>query len=269
MNFGIKVDKQAGSGAYKLTLVSESITPWENDLVSHDATAKEYIVINSTPGGLKNAITAANKDYSKIKNLKITGEINAQDFYFMRDSMDLLSALNLKEVMIKKSIGYLDGGSGGDIEYDDCQIPCQAMYAKKSLNLLVLPDNLTKIGIAAFGECQNLTGSLNIPEGVTEIEVGAFVNCRAMTDQACQDSGWQHRPTRMDELQQRPHHSQQHPQGALRTGAKEQGFLREELSVTAQHHRQERQHHQGELQKGPRPGTQVCDLSPYPHLLCP
>lgn len=181
MNFGIKVDKQTGSGAYKLTLVSESITPWENDLVSHDATAKEYIVINSTPGGLKNAITAANKDYSKIKNLKITGEINAQDFYFMRDSMDLLSALNLKEVMIKKSIGYLDGGSGGDIEYDDCQIPCQAMYAKKSLNLLVLPDNLTKIGIAAFGECQNLTGSLNIPEGVTEIEVGAFVNCRAMT----------------------------------------------------------------------------------------
>lgn len=181
MNFGIKVDKQAGSGAYKLTLVSESITPWENDLVSHDATAKEYIVINSTPGGLKKAITAANKDYTKIKNLKITGEINAKDFYFMRDSMDLLSALNLKEVMIKKSIGYLDGGSGGDIEYDDCQIPCQAMYAKKSLNLLVLPDNLTKIGIAAFGECQNLTGSLNIPEGVTEIEVGAFVNCRAMT----------------------------------------------------------------------------------------
>ena len=180
MNFGIKVDKQAGSGAYKLTLVSESITPWENDLVSHDAMTKEYVVINSTAGHLKEAIAAANKDFTKIKNLKITGEINAQDFYFMRDSMDLLSALNLKEVMIKKSIGYLNAGNGGDIEYDDCQIPCQAMYAKKSLNLLVLPDNLTKIGIAAFGECQNLTGSLNIPEGVTEIEVGAFVNCHAM-----------------------------------------------------------------------------------------
>ena len=180
MNFGIKVDKQTGSGAYKLTLVSESITPWENDLVSHDAMTKEYVVINSTTGHLKEAIAAANKDYTKIKNLKITGEINAQDFYFMRDSMDLLSALNLKEVMIKKSIGFLDNGSA-EIEYDDCQIPCQAMYAKKSLNLLVLPDNLTKIGIAAFGECQNLTGSLNIPEGVTEIEVGAFVNCHAMT----------------------------------------------------------------------------------------
>lgn len=101
MNFGIKVDKQTGSGAYKLTLVSESITPWENDLVSHDATAKEYIVINSTPGGLKKAITAANKDYTQVRNLKITGQIDARDFYFMRDSMTRLSALNLKEVRIK------------------------------------------------------------------------------------------------------------------------------------------------------------------------
>lgn len=181
MNFGIKVDKQAGSGAYKLTLVSESITPWENDLVSHDAAAKEYIVINSIPGGLKNAITAANKDYTKIKNLKITGEINAQDFYFMRDSMEYLAALNLKEVIIRGGQQTLTGGSPGDYPYNDYEMPYEALYGKKSLNLIVLPDKLTKIGIAAFGECQNLTGSLIIPEGVTEIEVGAFFNCRAMT----------------------------------------------------------------------------------------
>lgn len=180
MNFGIKVDKQAGSGAYKLTLVSESITPWENDLVSHDATAKEYIVINSTPGGLKKAITAANKDYTKIKNLKITGEINAQDFYFMRDSMEYLAALNLKEVIIRGGQQTLTGGSPGDYPYNDYEMPYEALYGKKSLNLIVLPDKLTKIGIAAFGECQNLTGSLIIPEGVTEIEVGAFFNCRAL-----------------------------------------------------------------------------------------
>lgn len=181
MNFGIKVDKQAGSGAYKLTLVSESITPWENDLVSHDAAAKEYIVINSTPGGLKKAITAANKDYTKIKNLKITGEINAQDFYFMRDSMEYLAALNLKEVIIRGGQQTLTGGSPGDYPYNDYEMPYEALYGKKSLNLIVLPDKLTKIGIAAFGECQNLTGSINIPEGVTEIEVGAFFNCRALS----------------------------------------------------------------------------------------
>lgn len=181
MNFGIKVDKQTGNGTYKLTLVSESITPWENDLVSHDATAKEYIVINSTPGGLKNAITAANKDYTNIKNLKITGEINAQDFYFMRDSMEYLAALNLKEVIIRGGQQTLTGGSPGDYPYNDYEMPYEALYGKKSLNLIVLPDKLTKIGIAAFGECQNLTGSINIPEGVTEIEVGAFFNCRALS----------------------------------------------------------------------------------------
>lgn len=83
-NFSIRVDKKAGSGQYQLTLISESITPWENDLVSHNATAKEYVVINSTAGGLKDAIAAAKLDPAKITNLKITGEINYIDFGFMR-----------------------------------------------------------------------------------------------------------------------------------------------------------------------------------------
>lgn len=178
MNFGIKVDKQTGSGAYKLTLVSESITPWENDLVSHDATAKEYIVINSTPGGLKKAITAANKDYTQVRNLKITGQINAKDFYFMRDSMLRLSALNLKEVRIK--------GRGKNEEYEenmDDQIPNSAFYfiqtvgGSNSLNRIVLPDTLKSIGSNAFYGCKYLSGSLIIPEGVTEIKRGAFNGC--------------------------------------------------------------------------------------------
>lgn len=178
MNFGIKVDKQTGSGAYKLTLVSESITPWENDLVSHDATAKEYIVINSTPGGLKNAITAANKDYTQVRNLKITGQINAKDFYFMRDSMLRLSALNLKEVRIK---GW--GKNEENEENMDDQIPNSAFYfiqtvgGSNSLNRIVLPDTLKSIGSNAFYGCKYLSGSLIIPEGVTEIKRGAFNGC--------------------------------------------------------------------------------------------
>lgn len=178
MNFGIKVDKQTGSGAYKLTLVSESITPWKNDLVSHDATAKEYIVINSTPGGLKNAITAANKDYTQVRNLKITGQINAKDFYFMRDSMLRLSALNLKEVRIK---GW--GKNEENEENMDDQIPNSAFYfiqtvgGSNSLNRIVLPDTLKSIGSNAFYGCKYLSGSLIIPEGVTEIKRGAFNGC--------------------------------------------------------------------------------------------
>ena len=181
MNFGIKVDKQAGSGAYKLTLVSESITPWENDLVSHDATAKEYIVINSTPGGLKNAITAANKDYTKIKNLKITGEINAKDFYFMRDSMPILSALNLKEVHIK---AWTNPNNSGE-KYLEDKIPVSAFNAQggggnSTLVNFVFPDRLKAIGDNAFTNCKNLSGSLIIPEGVVEIQRGAFTGCSSL-----------------------------------------------------------------------------------------
>ena len=182
MNFGIKVDKQAGSGVYKLTLVSESITPWENDLVSHDATAKEYIVINSTPGGLKKAITAANKDYTQVRNLKITGQIDSRDFYFMRDSMTRLSALNLKEVRIK---AWGRAETTNNINEND-QIPGSSFYwnssvsGSQSLTRLVLPDTLKSIGPNAFYGCKYLSGSLIIPEGVVDIQRGAFNGCTGL-----------------------------------------------------------------------------------------
>lgn len=79
-NFTIKVDKKTVTGDYEFTVVDESITAWENDGVSHDATAREYIVIDSEAGKLKEAITAAGKDFHTLQNLKITGEIDARDF---------------------------------------------------------------------------------------------------------------------------------------------------------------------------------------------
>ena len=178
MNFSIKVDKQEQGGQYKLTLVGKSISEWESDLVSHNATAKEYLVVNSTPGKLKNAITALGKDYTKVKNLKITGEINAEDFYFMRDYMSKLSALNLKEVRIKASCKPYQGE-----EWYDDQIPGSAFYyqqkngGSQTLNYIILPDHLKAIGGNAFYGCCYLTGSLVIPEGVTEIRRGAFNSC--------------------------------------------------------------------------------------------
>ena len=169
MNFGIKVDKKATSGQYKLTLVSESITPWENDLVSHDATAKEYVIVNSTAGHLKEAIAAANKDLTKLKHLKVKGTVNAYDFHIMRDSMFSLTALNLKEVRIK----------AGNWEYkimgEDDEMPTACFEYKRLLTSFVFPDVLKKIRGSAFHE-SGLTGSLNIPEGVTDIEVEAFNN---------------------------------------------------------------------------------------------
>lgn len=166
-NFSIRVDKKAGSGQYQLTLISESITPWENDLVSHNATAKEYVVVNCpTAGGLQDAIAAAKLDYTKVTNLKITGEISSSDFYFMQSSMSSLEALNLKEVTIKyeNAFGYSP------------TIPSNAMSNTK-LNYLVLPDRLEAIDAYAFTGCKYLVGSLVIPEGVKQIQDKAFGDC--------------------------------------------------------------------------------------------
>ena len=167
-NFSIRVDKKAGSGQYQLTLISESITPWENDLVSHDATAKEYVVVNCpTAGGLQDAIAAAKLDYTKVTNLKITGEINDVDFNFMNYSMKALEALNLKEVIIQGEV------------YGEDFIPAGAMQNTK-LNYLVLPDRLKGIGLGAFFNCKYLVGSLVIPEGVEVIEDNAFKGCSSL-----------------------------------------------------------------------------------------
>ncbi len=171
-NFSIRVDKKAGSGQYQLTLISESITPWENDLVSHNATAKEYVVVNCpTAGGLQDAIAAAKLDYTKVTNLKITGEINDVDFNFMRNSMKALEALNLKEVTIGETGIF---GSGGKDE-----IPTGGMSGTK-LNYLVLPDRLKGIYSNAFMNCKYLVGSLVIPEGVEVIEDYAFCGCSSL-----------------------------------------------------------------------------------------
>lgn len=179
-NFSICVDKKASSGQYTLTLISESITAWENDLVSHDADSRAYVVVNSTRGHLKDAIVAAKKDYTQLKNLKITGEINAEDFKFMRDEMAMLEALNLKEAKVFGSFGF----QAWDGTYDELEkegvIPCSAMNDKTSLLYLLLPDKLEGIGTHAFSECSNITGSLIIPEGVTCIGSYVFSDCKGM-----------------------------------------------------------------------------------------
>lgn len=168
-NFTIRVDKKAAQGQYNFTVISESVTAWENDDASHSATTRVYVIIESQAGKLKECILAANKDFRELQNLKITGEINSDDFYFMRDSMDRLQALNMKEVKIK------------GVQGEEDVIPQEAMKGKTSLFKLVLPDKLVGIRKSAFNECSNLSGSLVIPEGTRFIENAAFEECRAFT----------------------------------------------------------------------------------------
>lgn len=163
--FTIEVSKKSASGL-EFKLLGESITAWETDNVSHDATAREYIIVDCPePGTLKECITAAGKDYTKVKNLKVTGTIDRRDFEMMRTEMTALQSLNLREVGIAKYDSYAAN-----------EIPDYAFYGKSTLIRFVFPETITRIGTYAFAS-GNLSGSLIIPNEVTRIDSYAFHSC--------------------------------------------------------------------------------------------
>ena len=167
--FTIEVSKKSESGL-EFKLVGEDITPWESETITHDGTAREYVVINvpaaSTEeniSALKPAIEASGKDYTKIKNLKVTGEVNAYDFYFMRDEMTALQGINMKEVDVVEQ-----------------EIPDSAFYGKSTLVRFVFPNTITSIAFGAFYET-NLSGALVIPDKVVMLKDNCFFNCYNLT----------------------------------------------------------------------------------------
>ena len=183
--FTIEVSKKSESGL-TFKLVGEAITAWESETITHDGTAREYVVINvpvalTNSSALKAAIEASGKDYTKIKNLKVIGEVSAKDFCFMRDEMTLLQGVNMQECRIVAGHADLGAYSAADV------IPEKAFYNKKTLTYFVFPKGVTTINSNAF-RYTNLTGALIIPEGVKTIgkvndtlSGGAFAYCSGLT----------------------------------------------------------------------------------------
>lgn len=155
--FTIRVSRKVPSGEYELELADVSISPWKEDINTHESEARQYYVVNvETPGTLGRLIKAAKKNPDKIRNLKVTGQITDKDFYFMRDSMAILEAVNLKEVRVKDAI-----------------IPTYAFWNKSSLVYFTFPENITYISASAF-RGTNLSGALILPDYVEEIGQYAF-----------------------------------------------------------------------------------------------
>ncbi len=171
--FSIQISKKT-EGGLEFKLLGESITAWETDNVSHDASAREYIVIHcETPGGLKDAIVAAGKDITKVKNLKVTGTIDYWDFQMMCDEMLLLQSVNLKEITIAAAETSFGGTKAN-------HLPPFAFYGKSTLLRCVLPDSIIAIEENAFNGT-NLTGSIVIPANVSFIDKSAFQGCNSLS----------------------------------------------------------------------------------------
>ena len=149
--FDLTVSKKHTTGEYEIELNGVSVTAWEADNVSHSDDAREYVVIhNAIPGGLEYTITERlEMDPTKIKNLKLTGAIDASDYVYMRDKMTSLQRLNLKEVESLINGVYT--------------IPSNAFNGKTSFIKCILPDKLERIESGAFAST-SLTGTLILPE---------------------------------------------------------------------------------------------------------
>ena len=152
-NFDLSIKKLANTGEYEVELVGVSITAWEADNASHQDDAREYVVVhNPEPGRLKKTmVDRYEMDVTTIKNLKITGKLGLDDYYFMRDEMPSLMRLNLYEVE-----SLIDGVY---------KIPGNAFYNKKTLSKCMLPEKLERIEDDAFSST-SLTGTVQLPEGL-------------------------------------------------------------------------------------------------------
>ena len=169
--FTIRVSRKVPSGEYELELADVSISPWKEDINTHESEARQYYVVNvETPGTLGRLIKAAKKNPDKIRNLKVTGQITTEDFYFMRDSMAILEAVNLKEVKVKNA----SVGIGKEPRADDV-IPGAAFKDKKTLCYFSMPEIVTNIGCYAFYNTM-LSGTIVLPDDVVTIREYAFSN---------------------------------------------------------------------------------------------
>lgn len=175
-NFTITVNKKP-DGDFEFIPSEGGISAWNSDTEPHGGTAKEYVVINvSEPGTIDRCVEASGKALDKIRNLKVTGKINARDFAVMSFRMTSLTSLNLKEVhIVNGKSGYMDDSSYSS--NSDCCIPEHAFQEKPSLISIILPDNLKSIGYKAFWGCKSLSGNISFPEGLETIAAGAFMNC--------------------------------------------------------------------------------------------
>lgn len=177
LNVSINITKKTPAGDYELELADSQIVDWTEDRNTHGGEARQYYVVNvETPGTLGKVIKAAKKNPDRIRNLKVTGKITTKDFYFIRDSMKILEAVNLKEVKVKNADIIIHEGkySSYVVQYDDV-IPYEAFKDNKSICYFSFPERVVRIGESAF-EGTHLSGALIVPDDVIVIDPIAFYN---------------------------------------------------------------------------------------------
>ncbi|MDE7378962.1 MAG: fimbrillin family protein [Paraprevotella sp.] len=197
--FTIEVNKSLETGDYELNLLSDAIVNWENDPLSHNGTAREYVIVHVNEGEYLGDVVKRMgiEDPSLIRNLKLTGCIDRIDnFDYIHEYIPYLEAVNLKDlrtknmpsywrydVMVKDKYGqpyfaddYLPGdwGTSDPDDGSNKMINSGAAFEHMIfLQYVVWPEHLKGIGDNAFAGCP-LRGSLVFPEGLKHIGNNVF-----------------------------------------------------------------------------------------------
>ncbi len=129
------------------------------------------LTVESTSGKLATLITD-----KSITELEVSGTINAIDFKFIADSLNLTS-LNLSDATIESCTTTTPLFTSAN-SFENNTLP-GGCFANSKLHSVVLPNSLTAIGEGAFLCCDNIS-SITLPQHLNTISDYAFSACNAL-----------------------------------------------------------------------------------------
>lgn len=126
----------------------------------------------TTAGNLSSQVTDTG-----ITSLKVTGTMDANDFYFIGDNLRKLTSLDIEGVTILacKTTGFHYWTN----EFKADEVPLAA-FSAMNLTSIKLPAGTRSIGKAALASCDRLT-SVSLPATLDSIADFAFAGCSALT----------------------------------------------------------------------------------------
>lgn len=179
-NFTVTVDKSASSGAFTFTLKSEDIVAWIDDPELHDGLVRQYTIVKVEQAGtFQQTIKNMGVDHERVKSLKVEGQINNDDLYFIGQNMNSIQSINLLKAIIEDgNIAWFGGHSAlQHVVFPEkglTSISGQAFANSGLSGSLIIPEGVVTIGGEAFGGCNFLKGTLTLPSTLKRIEGGAF-----------------------------------------------------------------------------------------------
>lgn len=138
-----------------------SVSDGEVTIMTAISLKRLFKTVNVVKAGTLWELVKSWDDYS-ITALKVTGSLNSKDIFVFKTIPQFLAILDLEET-------------------DLTELPKEAFYENRTLQSVIFPKALKKIGERAFMDCCGLKGNLILPSTITDIGDEAFKNCRSLT----------------------------------------------------------------------------------------